>query len=275
MIRKDEIVKTNIINGGETDQTPIEIMLGIDEEGKTTARKLYNYLQLDKSNFAKWCKRNITENSFAEENKDFVRLVLDDETPTGGKITKNDYKITASFAKKLCMTSQSPRGEQARNYFIKIEDILKEKSQMQTTLANKQEEDFNNKIMFVTNVLNQMATATSQYFMLMANHKDEIKKEVVDIVKDSINAKDEQINDAINLIGIRDKNTKNLVRTLKNKLSDLTGRKINATNPLYIKAKNKIFKEHKIYNWEDISTNNFNRVYSYIDSLEKEDMFLN
>ncbi len=110
----------------QTKQTPIEIALGIDENRTTTARKLYEFFEMDKSNFSKWCKRNITENEFAEENQDYVRIVLHDETPTGGKITREDYKLTASFAKKLSMTAKNEKGEQARNYFVGVEDSAKE-----------------------------------------------------------------------------------------------------------------------------------------------------
>lgn len=52
-------------------QTPIEIVLGIDENGMTTARKLYMFLELAPGNYARWAKKNITDNEFAEENVDF------------------------------------------------------------------------------------------------------------------------------------------------------------------------------------------------------------
>lgn len=83
--------------------TPIEIALGIDEQGRTTARKLYSFLELNQSQYARWCRSNITENDFAE-----------------------DYILTATFAKKLAMASNSARGEQAREYFIRVEGLLKE-----------------------------------------------------------------------------------------------------------------------------------------------------
>lgn len=113
------------MNGGDTNLTPIEIMLEVDENGQTTVKKLYEFLQLNKSNYSTWAKRNIINNNFAEESIDYWSFVVNDErnpNPT------TDYKITASFAKKLCMTSKTKRGEQARDYFIKVEDILKEKS---------------------------------------------------------------------------------------------------------------------------------------------------
>jgi anti-repressor protein len=37
-----------------------------------------------------------------------------------------DYKLTAAFAKKLSMTARNEKGEQARQYFVKTEDKLKE-----------------------------------------------------------------------------------------------------------------------------------------------------
>ena len=107
-------------------QTPIEIALGVDDEGMTTARKLYNFLELRPANFSHWCRRNITENEFATENEDFVRFVFEDETPTGGKIQREDFKLTAHFAKKLSVKGNSAKAEQAREYFTRIEEKAKQ-----------------------------------------------------------------------------------------------------------------------------------------------------
>lgn len=103
-----------------SEQTPIEIALGIDEEGMTTARKLYSFLELAQGQFSRWAKTNIIDNSFAVENEDYWGFDIDVE---GNKTV--DYKITAHFSKKLSMLSKSERGEQARNYFIGCEQSLK------------------------------------------------------------------------------------------------------------------------------------------------------
>lgn len=116
----------NEIMNDAASQTPIEIALGIDAEGMTTARKLYGFLELAPQNFARWCKRNILDNDFATENEDYLRLFLKEETPTGGTIQREDYKLSAGFAKKLSMQSKTVKGEQARRYFLKIEEKLKE-----------------------------------------------------------------------------------------------------------------------------------------------------
>ena len=49
----------NDIINNTSKQTPIEIALGIDENGYTTARALYDFLDMPKQNFARWAKKNI------------------------------------------------------------------------------------------------------------------------------------------------------------------------------------------------------------------------
>ena len=41
-------------NRDMSNLTPIEVALGIDDDGFTTARKLYGWLDLDQSNYSKW-----------------------------------------------------------------------------------------------------------------------------------------------------------------------------------------------------------------------------
>ena len=50
----------------ENNKTPIEIALGVDDEGMTTARKLYEFLELNPAHYARWCKANITDNEFSK-----------------------------------------------------------------------------------------------------------------------------------------------------------------------------------------------------------------
>ncbi len=66
-------------------------------------------------------KENIIENDFATENEDYWGFDINVE---GNKVS--DYKLSAPFAKKLSMQSKTAKGEQARQYFLKVEDKLKE-----------------------------------------------------------------------------------------------------------------------------------------------------
>lgn len=104
------------------NKTPIEIALGIDDEGFTTAKKLYFWLYENGSHYAKWLKDNVTENPFAEPNE--FSPILRKPQKQGGRPTE-DYRITASLAKRISMATKSDRGEDARKYFIGCEQALK------------------------------------------------------------------------------------------------------------------------------------------------------
>jgi anti-repressor protein len=106
-------------------KTPIEIALGVDENGMTTAKKLYEFLEMDKSHYSRWVKANIVDNEFATENEDyFYSPSMANESSRGN--FADDYKLTAHFAKKLSMKGNGERAEQARQYFITIEDRAKQ-----------------------------------------------------------------------------------------------------------------------------------------------------
>lgn len=112
----DNLMKT-------TNLTPIEIALQVDENGMTSAKALYEYLELRPGDYSRWCKVNILENGFAEEGIDFKVFRICAENPQGGR-PSTDYKLTATFAKKLAMLCHNEKGEQARAYFIACEQAL-------------------------------------------------------------------------------------------------------------------------------------------------------
>ena len=71
--------------------------------------------------YARWCKKNIIENPFAVENEDyFYSAPMRSENKRGN--FAQDFKLTANFAKKLSMQGKTERAEQAREYFIRVED---------------------------------------------------------------------------------------------------------------------------------------------------------
>lgn len=99
-MKRNEIITNGTGNISEMDKTPIEILLGIDDEGKTTAKKLYEFLELNPVNYARWFKSNVLGNAFATENVDFWPFSINEENLSGGRPTQ-DAKLTAAFAKKL------------------------------------------------------------------------------------------------------------------------------------------------------------------------------
>ena len=95
-------------------------LIKVNNEGRVTARGLYEFLELASSQFARWVKTNIEQNEFYQEGIDWQGF---DIMSSGNEI--KDYHLTIDFAKHLCMLSRSERGKQARSYFIEVENRYK------------------------------------------------------------------------------------------------------------------------------------------------------
>ena len=113
--------KPNWQDNSDKEDGGMNELIKIGPNGRTTAKELYEFLGLNPTNFSRWCKTNIEDNEFAEEGSDWLRLVVKEETPTGGSIDRQDFELSIAFAKKLCMLSKSERGNQAREYFLEVE----------------------------------------------------------------------------------------------------------------------------------------------------------
>ena len=76
-----------------------------EENGEqlVSARELYEFLELDKSQWARWTKKNIEE--IFEENQEYQRL---DIVSNGNNTT--EYILKLDVAKELSMLSRSEKG---------------------------------------------------------------------------------------------------------------------------------------------------------------------
>ncbi|MDB2150567.1 Rha family transcriptional regulator [Clostridium butyricum] len=85
-------------------------------------------------------------------------------------------------------------------------------------------------------------------------------------VQDSIQAKDKQIDDMANLVGIRTKNKCDLIQITKNTLvRKYNLSRINSSMEVYKRAKDKVFKEFNVTKWEDIPATKYNSVQAFIE----------
>ncbi|WP_234733434.1 antA/AntB antirepressor family protein [Tellurirhabdus bombi] len=97
-----------------------------------SARELYEFLEFNRSQWARWSKKNIARNPFARENEDWVGF---DIMSNGNKSV--DYALTLDFAKRLAMMAQSEKGEQVREYFLNCEKRLQRQSANLSKKANR------------------------------------------------------------------------------------------------------------------------------------------
>ena len=123
------------------DLLPIEENQIGDKTVRTvSARNLYVVLGLATSQFSRWIKKNLLDNSFFSENKDFLTTRHDVESAKGIIKEIEDYQITIEVAKHLSMLSRSKKAHEIRNYFIQVEETflqivgLKTKAEAETTL---------------------------------------------------------------------------------------------------------------------------------------------
>lgn len=88
-----------------------------------SAKELYINLGLAPNHWSRWYNKNIIKNKFAIENEDWFLFTLEGSETKRGKFGK-DFVLSIDFAKKICMLSRTPKGEELRNYFIKTENQL-------------------------------------------------------------------------------------------------------------------------------------------------------
>ena len=83
------------------------------------ARELWEFLEI-KSEFNHWIKRNLLPHF--TEGIDFSSKTTKNKNSGKGRPTKEFY-ITLETAKKLAMMAKTPKGEEARDYFIQCEKV--------------------------------------------------------------------------------------------------------------------------------------------------------
>lgn len=93
-----------------------------------SARELYEYLGFDKSQWARWAKKNILNNPYAMENTDWVGF---DIVSNGNQTT--DYALSVDFAERLSMLARTEKGEEIRRWFQSIKNRVLAIGAAQTT----------------------------------------------------------------------------------------------------------------------------------------------
>ena len=96
------------------------IKVNYDNEQLTVSgRELHEFLGV-KTPYTQWFERMV-EYGF-NEGIDFVSFSQKSEKPIGGR-PKQDHELTIPMAKELCMIQRNEKGKQARQYFLKIEEL--------------------------------------------------------------------------------------------------------------------------------------------------------
>lgn len=92
-------------------------LVKVTMDNKVSGRELYDFLEVE-SNYTTWFNR-MCEYGFTNPD-DFIPKM---EESTGGRPLV-DHMLTLGMAKELCMIQRTPKGKQARQYFIECERRL-------------------------------------------------------------------------------------------------------------------------------------------------------
>ena len=170
-----------------------------DNQQLVSGRELHKFLEI-RTEFKVWISRIIDKYNFVE-NKDFIRVYQKCNT-LGGEQEKVDLLFIISVAKEISMVSNTKKGKEARQYFIKCEEawnspemILVRANQIQSRII----ENYADKIKFLENRIEE----------------DKPKVEFYDDVADSKNTCDMQtVAKTLNFKGV---GRNNLFEILRNK----------------------------------------------------------
>lgn len=94
------------------------------------ARLLHEFLGVGKD-FTTWIRLRIRQYGF-EQNRDYLLTQTGEQVPHQGGLRSVDrtlYLLSLDMAKELAMVERTPRGRQARRYFIDCERQLKMRDQ--------------------------------------------------------------------------------------------------------------------------------------------------
>jgi len=130
------------------------IPINYDNDRQTvSAKALYDFLELDKSQWARWYRQNIEADECFTERIDYIPL----DMMSNGNQTK-DFQLTIEMAKELSMLARTPKGKQARQYFIELE---KQWNSPEAVMARALKMA-DNKILALQNNVSQLQTALEE-----------------------------------------------------------------------------------------------------------------
>lgn len=176
-----------------------------------------------------------------------ITYILDEIENTDDR---NSIYMSSWLSKRLAIECHSDKANRFKNWLVTLDEARENGKLMQ---ANKLQLDES----VVTNM------------NLIAQNMNFMSKAITGIkeyVQDSIQAKDKQIEDIANLVGIRSKNRCDLIQIVKNTLvKKYNLNHINSNMEVYKRAKSKIFKEFNVTKWEDISATKYNAVQAFIE----------
>ena len=188
----------------------------------------------------------ICEANASQEIQEEISYILDEIENTDDR---NTIYISSWLAKRLAIECHSDKANKFKNFLVTL-DEKRESGKLVQQVSPEQLEYLASNMA----VIGQAVQGLQKFTMGLKEY-----------VQDSIQAKDKQIDDIAEMVGLRSKNIHRLTNKLKEVLSDKHKMNVVSSHQIYQKSKNIIFEEFKVNKWEDISVTKYNAVEAFIE----------
>lgn len=172
---------------------------------------------------------------------------------------RNSLYCSRYLTSRLAMECHSDKANAYKDWLAQLDERY---SKGELTNGNQIEQLGN-----IANQMNLVASTMGQIGQAFVGLQE--------FVKDSIQAKDFQIDNIKELCGMKSANTMSLSKCLKEHLETIFDKKLWANSYEYKEAKCNIFKVFNVSKWEDIPIEKYKEVQNYINDLGGEDIMGN
>jgi phage anti-repressor protein len=81
---------------------------------------LYDLLDMAKSQYSRFIKKELIDSFYFEENKDYLSVMSSNTIAGQRGQHRQEYHVNIDAAKKLCMVSRSKKGNEIRDYLVRL-----------------------------------------------------------------------------------------------------------------------------------------------------------
>jgi hypothetical protein len=178
---------------------------------------------------------------------------------------RNSIYMSSWLSKRMAMECNSEKAMKYKNFLATLDEKFS-KGELTKIDTNMQIANM------VGTVMNQMLPTlmrelATQFMPILTETKEQINT-MTELIHDQSEIYSSERNELKGLIGFKSVNTKRMVDTIKETLSERCGRRIMAGDIEFLRIKRFVFREFGVIKWEDIPVEKFSRVHAYVDSME-------
>lgn len=196
---------------------------------------------------------NAAEQKYTEE----IDYILNEIENTDDR---NSIYMSRYLTSMLAMECHNEKATQYKSWLAKLDEKY---SNGELQVSNQQVAQLISTT--VQGIVPIMVTEITKQFAPMLGDSKKQVDTMVGLMHDQAIIYEEERNELKGLIGFHSVNTTRIVNTIKDKLSEELGYNVMANNPNFQKVKKAIFKEFKVFKWEDISVCNYSRIFAFTD----------